>query len=493
MDLSAEVVARLAEGEAAVQRALSEDPHRPTYHFLPVATWMNDPNGLIQWQGQYHLFYQYNPNGPFWGTMHWGHATSPDLVHWTDLPIALAPTPGSPDEDGVFSGCAVDHDGTPTFIYTGVRGEEQLPCIATSEDDLLTWQKHPDNPVIAVPPEELDTVMFRDHAAWREDDAWYQVIGSGIRDVGGAALLYRSPDLLEWEFVGPLCVGGSSRTEPLWTGTMWECPDFFPLGDRHVLVVSVRDEENLLYGASLVGRYQGHAFTPEALGYVDTSGSFYAPQTLLDEQGRRIMLGWLREERSVDAQVASSLAGVLSLPRVLSLSPDGTLLMEPIAELERLRRDHQAYDNLEIVPSGIAALPGAEGECLEIVAEIESHDADRVGLRLRRSPDGEEETLVVYDHGDGALTVDASRSSLSQDAHRGVQSLPFRLKDGELLRLRVYLDRSVIEVFANDRACLTARVYPTRPDSRGIGLFVSGGSITVRRLDLWRMASIWEA
>jgi beta-fructofuranosidase len=493
MDLSAEVAARLAEGEAAVQRALSEDPHRPIYHFLPVATWMNDPNGLIQWKGQYHLFYQYNPNGAYWGTMHWGHATSPDLVHWTDLPVALAPTPGSPDEDGVFSGCAVDHDGTPTFIYTGVRGEEQLPCIATSADDLLTWQKHPGNPVIAAPPEELDTVMFRDHDAWREADRWYQVIGSGIRDVGGAAFLYRSPDLLRWEYIGPLCVGDSSRTEPLWTGSMWECPDFFKLGDRHVLVVSVRDEENLLYAAYLAGRYSDHAFTPEVLGYVDTAGSFYAPQTLLDDRGRRIMLGWLREGRSVEAQMASSLAGVMALPRVLSLSPEGTLLMELVPELERLRREHRSYEDVEIAPSGFTALPGAEGDCLEIVAEIEPRDAGRVGLRLFRSPDGEEETLVLYDHRNGTLTVDPSRSSLSPEVHRDAHSLPLQLDDAEPLRLRVFLDRSIVEVFANERACITARVYPTRPDSRDIGLFAKGGIATARRLDLWRMASIWEA
>ncbi len=471
------------------------DPHRPIYHFLPVATWMNDPNGLIQWKGQYHLFYQYNPNGAYWGTMHWGHATSPDLVHWTDLPIALAPTPGSPDEDGVFSGCAVDHDGTPTFIYTGVRGEEQLPCIATSADDLLTWQKHPDNPVIAAPPalhEELDTVMFRDHAAWRENDAWYQVIGSGIRDVGGAALLYRSPDLLHWEYVGPLCVGDSRRMEPLWTGTMWECPDFFPLGDRHVLVVSVRDEENLLYAASLVGSYSDHKFTPETLNYVDSPGSFYAPQTFLDDRGRRIMLGWLREGRSVDAQKASTLAGVLSLPRVLSLSPEGTLLMEPVHELETLRRDHRSYEDLEIASAGVDALPGVEGDCLEIVAQIEPRDARRVGMRLFRSPDGEEETLVIYDHRNGTLTVDPSRSGLSPEIHRDAQSLPLQLGDGELLRLRIFLDRSIVEVFANEHACITARVYPTRPDSRGIALFAEGSTARAGRLDLWRMASIWE-
>src|SRR6266566_4042767 len=108
--------------------------HRPCYHYLPPANWMNDPNGLIQWKGEYHMFYQYNPAAPVHNKIHWGHAKSTDLVHWTDLPVALAPVPGSYDEDGCFSGCAVDHAGVPTIIYTGVRGKKQLPCVATSAD-----------------------------------------------------------------------------------------------------------------------------------------------------------------------------------------------------------------------------------------------------------------------------------------------------------------------------------------------------------------------
>jgi len=146
--------------EGAVRGKLADDLHRPQYHFLPPANWMNDPNGLIQWRGQYHLFYQHNPGCPCWGTMHWGHAVSENLVHWTDLPIALAPTPGGPDADGCWSGCAVDNDGIPTLIYTGVFPQRQ--CIATSTDDLLTWEKHAGNPVIAAPPEGLDVTGFRD-------------------------------------------------------------------------------------------------------------------------------------------------------------------------------------------------------------------------------------------------------------------------------------------------------------------------------------------
>ncbi len=273
----------------ASRALLAGDPHRPQYHFQPPSNWMNDPNGLIQWKGNYHLFYQYNPCAAVWGSIHWGHAISDDLVHWRDLPVALAPTPGTADEDGIFSGCAFEADGVPTVLYTGVREPDdgpriERPCLATStDDDLVTWRKHAGNPVIVSPPAGLDVLGFRDHSVWKEGDCWYQAIGSGIRDVGGAVLVYRSRDLRDWEYVGPLCVG-----DPKQTGAMWECPDFFQLGERHVLLVSPIPLGKTIYFA---GDYREHRFTPLRRGLVDEGGCFYAPQSFTDAQGRRIMFG----------------------------------------------------------------------------------------------------------------------------------------------------------------------------------------------------------
>jgi len=306
--------------EQIVPEHLGRDPHRPRYHFLPPANWLNDPNGLIHWKGQYHLFYQYNPNGPFWGTIHWGHAASTDLVHWMHLPIALAPTPESADEDGCWSGCAVDNQGIPTLIYTGKRGEEEFPCLATSPDDLLTWQKYAANPLIPGPPSDLQVVGFRDPSVWQEGDKWYQLIGSGIPEVGGTALLYTSPDLIHWEYMHPLYTGDKNRTDPVWTGSMWECPQLFPLGEKHVLLVSVWEHGRPYYAVYFVGSYVNHRFLPETQCIVDGGGHFYAPQTLRDDQRRRLMWGWLWEGRSIAHQQAAGWAGVMSLPRLLRLS-----------------------------------------------------------------------------------------------------------------------------------------------------------------------------
>ncbi|MBN2309561.1 MAG: glycoside hydrolase family 32 protein, partial [Candidatus Hydrogenedentes bacterium] len=176
---------------------------------------MNDPNGLIQWKGQYHLFYQHNPGEAVWGNMHWGHAVSADLIHWRHLPIALAPEPDGPDAFGVFSGCAVDNDGIPTLVYTGVAPPE-TQCIATGSDDLVTWTKYEGNPVIAGPPDEFEVTGFRDPKVWRDGDTWDMVVGSGIEGKGGAVLLYRSPDLINWTYLRPLHIGDADKTGPMW-------------------------------------------------------------------------------------------------------------------------------------------------------------------------------------------------------------------------------------------------------------------------------------
>lgn len=450
------------------------DPHRPLSHFMPPANWMNDPNGPIFWKGRHHLFYQHNPKEAwFSGPMCWGHAVSDDLVNWTHLPIALAPTPGGPDKDGCWTGSAVDNNGVPTIMYTGVHPEVQ--CVATGGDDLVKWQKHPANPVIAQPPPGLDVTGFRDPCVWREDDAWYVVIGSGIKGEGGAALFYRSPDLISWEYLHPLLVGQKEST-----GEMWECPDFFPLGDKHVLLVSVLG--TTLY---FIGTYRNHRFYPEIQGNTDFGGSFYAAKSYLDGSGRRILWGWIWEGRNENAVRAAGWAGVMSFPRILGI--DGSVLtMEPAPELLALRGASEKFEDFAVAP-GEMLLDRISGDSLEISAEIDPGSAEEVGLKVFCAPDGSEETIIAFNQAEGRIWVNRERSSLSPDVHRSVNGGPFKLNEGENLNLRVFLDKSVVEVFANRRACLTTRVYPSRRDSVHVKLTASGGTARVSRLEAWKL------
>lgn len=471
-------------------RVHNDDPHRPIYHFLPLNNWMNDPNGLIKWNDQYHLFYQYNPNGPFHGTIHWGHAVSDDLVHWSFLPVALTPTPGSPDAGGCWSGCAVDDNGTPTIIYTGLGqdGHTQRPCLATSHDDLRTLDKHPGNPIIAAPPPELDLLGFRDHWLWREDGMWYQIIGSGIRNVGGAVLLYRSHDLRAWEYLHPLLVGSYAR-EPLYAGQVWECPQFLFFGDQAVLAVSAWDKERLLYSVYFIGTYRDKRFTPHTQRKLDYGDlHFYAPQTLVEPGGRKLMWGWIQEGRPEQVCIDAGWSGVMSLPRVVDLRPDGLLALTPAPELAALRGDHAHFADIALAVGDTPL--DVQGDALELVAEATLDAQATFGLALRCSPDGQEQTVVGYDGAAQQLFVDRRQSSRDQHVARDVQAGPLTLAAGEPLRLRILLDRSVIEVFANERACLTSRVYPTRSDSIGVRLHARGGQVHIRALDAWQMHSI---
>ncbi len=482
-------IEQLREQRIEAEERFATDPHRPRYHFLPPANWLNDPNGPIHHDGRYHLFYQYNPAEARWGDIHWGHAVSVDLLHWEDRPIALAPRTEGVDELGCFTGCAfVQDDGTPTIAYTGItpapdqpRGRHESQSLAISHDGLLTWEKLAQNPVIAGPPEGLSLTGFRDPCVWREDGHYYMLIGSGIEGAGGTALLYRSADLIEWEYVHPITVGDAERH-----GTMWECPDFFALGDRHALLVSTLGRQ--MY---LTGGWDREQLTPGAEGWVDFGPSFYAGKSFEDAHGRRILWGWLREAREQQAQLDAGWSGVMSLPRVLTMLPDGALGCEPAEELQRLRGEAFSAPATELRADSEVALEVA-GDCIEVEAQVELRSETRFTLTVRCSPTGDERTDVFFDARGGRLGIDATRSSLDPGVQARVSEGPLALRTGEPLELRVFVDRSVVEVFANGRAAVTERAYPSRPDSVGVRIAAAGDGAAMTRLNVWRMRNIWD-
>ncbi len=495
------------ETAAAIRQHFAHDFHRPQYHFLPPSNWMNDPNGFIQWNGKYHLFYQHNPKGPLWGNMSWGHAVTDDLVHWTDLPLAIVPTPGGPDEAGCFSGCAVNN-GVPTFVYTGTRGERheiQTQCIATSDDNLLEWRKHPDNPVLSeVPKESGQTRDFRDPYVWKEANAWYMVVGSRIKDVGGAVFLYKSNDLLNWQYLHPLLIGDRNHD-----GDIWECPNFFKLGDQWVLIISAHvtiATDTVLY---FVGSFDNHEFKPAYQGVLDY-GQLYAPLCIADDQNRRLLIGWLREARSSEKQKAAGWSGVQSIPRVLTLE-NNRLMMTPLPALESIRGKHHHYTSKNLPDAGFLDVKGL---ALDIEAEFVPTPDGQCGLSLLCSADGQERIDIFYDADEQRLVLrniasEAAASSTHADGHRVVgnrfgfdeqienqvlstltQSIPHPLASGEHLQLRILVDGSVIEIIANNRTSFTFRIYPTQAERNHIQLF--GARSLVQTLDIWEMPSIWQ-
>jgi len=458
----------------------SQDIHRPTYHFLPAANWMNDPNGVIQWKGRYHLFFQYNPDGAYHANMHWGHAVSDDLVHWEELPIAIAPTPNSPDQAGIWSGCMVDDGGIPTAIYTGVNDDysRQVQCLAFGNEDLLRWTKHSGNPVLSeIPAHCFQSRDFRDPFVWRADDGWYMTLSGHINGVGGAALLYRSDDLRDWQYLHPLFVGDSARH-----GYNFECVNFFPLGEKWVMIISSMFDGGGATVLALVGRYKNQRFFPESETVYD-AGYGYAPLTHVDDQGRRLIWAWLREGRSVDQQRAAGWSGVQAIPRVLSLDERNRLCSEPVPELKALRGAHHHFSGADL---GAGVLP-ISGLALDIEVEFDASQSETCGIELARSPDGREKVAITYDASSEALRVTRQYAGEVGELDSEAQGLAHRLDAGENLRLRILLDGSVIEVIANDRARVTSRFYPSEATSQGLRVINPAAAIS---LDVWEMASI---
>jgi beta-fructofuranosidase len=478
------------EAELTSLRALAaNDPHRPQYHFTPPANWLNDPNGAIEWDGKYHLFYQYNPAGAFWGTIHWGHAISPDLVHWEDCPIALTPSPGGADAGGCWSGYAINDNGVPTLIYTGVTQDgtsdwKQVPCLATGDPTLTVWTKYDGNPLISEPPASLDVNGFRDHCLWQDENGrWYQAIGTGFKQGGGAILLYTSTDLRHWEYLHPLLSGDNGRD-----GECWECPDFFAADGSHVLLFSSMARQQQLY---MTGRYEDLQFIAQNQDTFDLGECLYAGQSFRDSQGRRILWGWLREARNAEGQIAAGWSGAMSLPLVLGVRPDGQLSVNFASELQNLRRNHYRLSDFEMTETTFQAL-SKNGDCLEIQVEFENIGAREFGLVFRRSPDGAEETRLTYDAEVGQLLLDRRNSTLDQDCVLDIKGGLCPLADGKTLRLHLYLDRSALELSANGYRYLSGRIYPSRPDSLGLGLYALGGNVRVKSFDVWELGSSWE-
>lgn len=487
------VLGGLVANAGRVRREMVLDHHRPVYHFLPPHNWMNDPHGLIEWQGQFHLFYQYNPHGPFHGTIHWGHAISDDLVHWRDLPIALAPEPGLYDQDGCWSGCAVIDNGLPTLFYTAVH--PQTVAAAVSHDDLLTWEKMPENPLIDGPPEDIRSLAgghFRDPFILRHGDGWDMFMASKIEGQGGQILIYHSTDLRHWDYRGIFLSGDVNQTEPFWQGIMWECPNLLDYGDRQVLFLSAQAiPTDHLYAVYFTGNRVDDRFEPATSGVLVHGGSFYAPQAMRLSDGRFLMFGWLHEGRSQQACLEAGWSGVHSLPLVLDLLPDGEVGVTPAQEIKRLRGDHWGENNIILSGEPEYIIPHVEGKALEIQVEFRPEPDADCGLKVLCSPGGEEQTRIVYKRESGQIFVEREHASLDQRADINPVTMPVSLAAGEPLQCRVFVDHSTVEVFVNDRLCLACRVYPTHDDSQGVRLFSRRGQTTVSEINIWQMAAIW--
>ncbi|MFF8844235.1 glycoside hydrolase family 32 protein [Streptomyces sp. NPDC015127] len=448
------------DGDRAVP-APARDPHFPALHLRPPRNWLNDPNGLVHHDGHYHVFFQYNPGSARHADMHWGHFRSRDLLDWELLPIALAPTPGGDDAGGVWSGNAVEADGALIAFYSARHPDrwDQPVTWAVSRDGGLTFTKHNQ---LLVPEPPAGTTMFRDPYVWRDGDRWRMLVGAALADGRGAAVQYSSTDLTGWTYQGVFLAGAP---EPLpgegTTGTGWECAQYAHFGDgRGVVLVSAWDaDEGALCTVAWPGHEDGGAFVADSPQRLDHGPDFYAPALLPAPDGRWLMWAWIWEARDEERVGAPSewtdevgWAGMLSLPREVTLGPGGLLLQRPAREIERLRRDRRVGAQGKVRAEQPVDL-GEIGPACDITARLDAGG----GLRLVTDTAGGEYLDIGRDPATGEVVVDRSHASLDPRAKGGCWRLP---AEPGPVDLRVVLDHSAAEVFTAAGRALTVRLYP---------------------------------
>lgn len=432
------------------KEAVKNGMMRQRYHFMPQTGWLNDPNGLIYFRGKYHFFFQHNPYSGFWDSMHWGHAISEDMLHWEYLPPALAPSEVYDDhpKGGCFSGSAIEHDNKLFLMYTGTankgRGYEQTQCIAYSEDG-IHFEKYEGNPVLTA-PEGILPDMFRDPKVWKHENMYYMVCGAS-RENRGLALLYRSGDMLHWEFFQVLA---ESRGE--W-GYMWECPDFYPIGDKYVLTFSPMGagDHTAVY---MVGDfdYKTGRFYPHVSGEINWGFDYYAPQSFLTPDGRRIMAGWSNEWewmplwKDWGPTYREGWCGFFNIPLEVRLMEDSTLQFLPIEEIKALRQNPEYLDSL-VITEEETELRAGDGVAFELKLKIdlENTDADKLELLLRCGEG--KKTVCLFDLENAEMSVDREKAD---GWSRGISRSVMYLKGKRELDVHILSDRSSLEIFTDN-------------------------------------------
>lgn len=482
----------LAQAERGVAElaAARRDRWYPAFHIASPGGWINDPNGLSHFRGRWHVFYQLHPFGTQWGPMHWGHASSADLVSWRCERVALAPSLEA-ERAGVFSGSAVvGDDGLLHLFYTGHRwangvdegaGTLEVQCHAVSADG-VSFEKR--GVVVGNPGRLLD---FRDPKVWSQDGTWLMVVGRRSPDGRGEVVLFASDDLDAWRYEGMV------YRHPDPDVYMLECPDLFelaaPSGERRWALcfsaMGARPEGYLYRNANnagyLLGTWApGEPFSPEGdFRPLDWGQNFYAPQTVAAPDGRRLMVGWMSPAGPLPVQ-GDGWCGQLTVPRELELAEDGTLRTLPARELAGLREGSREHGPLELAANEeLTVLEDDGGACeVELEVDLRASSAERLGLRLHATPDGGY-AYVAYDAQTGRVALDRQAERMGE---RGYRAAPAGSLAGGLLRLRVLVDRGSVEVFVGDgEQALSAYSLPT-DGPRAVRLVAESGTLRATSL-----------
>ena len=484
------------------RRELSKDKHRPYYHYISPEGKLNDPNGLCFWQGNWHLFYQaYPPEDP---RQHWGHVVSHDLIHWRDLPYAIYPNP----EEMVYSGSTWVEDNRVIAMYHGVSAGTM---VAISDDPLLlNWEKISDKAVIAEPKpgEELPYSVW-DPNIWKKDNTYYSMIGGNLPlGPGGknarANFLFESSDLKNWKYLHPFLESDQYSL----VGDDGSCPYFWPIGNNgKYILLSFSHKSG---GKYLIGDYDtkrnkfivtdGENFNHGPVSH----GGVHAPSAYPDGKGGVVVIFNMNTGKEIGP---GNYTELMTLPRLLTLDENEKLVISPYGEIESLRKDKVTISQMDLPANKEIVLKNVAGDAIEINLTVDLQKSPAFELDVLRSADKKEYTRITFYKDGGypdrdypgprprysAIAIDNLESSESDQVHPRIPEVAdVLLKENEPINLRVFIDRSIVEVFVNDRQCIAVRAYPERSDSKGVSIKAFGSDAVLKSLEAWKMENIYD-
>ena len=474
------------------------DIQRPVFHGLPATNWTNEPHGLVYFNNKYHLFFQKNANGPYWGKLHWGHLTSDDLLNWKEEKIALSNF-SSYDVKGVWSGCVFTDDvltgGKPGIFYTGADYvKASINQAEPVDDNLINWTKNTTNPIIPNRPAGLSD-DFRDPYIFKSGNEFYLIVGTS-KDGKGAATLHKyDAAAKKWSNDGSIFYKSESTNY----GFFWEMPVIVPMNDGKwlflVTTLGASSGTETLYWVGTInpdGTFNPYSSIPKEveLGNMSTNGYGLLSPSLLQKDGKTIALGIVPDKLPAQYNISLGWAHLYSLPREWYLDANNELVQQPFSGVQNMRVTNEArtISNQDI--NSALSLSPVSGKALEMNGDFIVGNASKFGFNLRKS--GGNYISVYYTPLTNKITVDAHnciRLVNDADSYNGLYEtvLPQSLKAGDALKLHVFADHSIMDIFVNNKFAFSIRIFPTDTNAEDVEVFSEGGTTHVNFMQAWKL------